>query len=70
MYGQWWHPLLAQAAFLLWAKTVGQLGDKPLENYEEEDECDVDAEEGEVAGETLGPADLDLDDDVEAINPR
>ena len=38
MYGSWWHPLFAQAAFLCWAKTVGALGDKPLEYSEQSSE--------------------------------
>lgn len=70
VYGSWWHPLLAQAAFLLWAKTVGQLGDKPLETYEEmEDDAagpvdfaldaldpDVQPEDNEYAGNDVGIA--------------
>jgi hypothetical protein len=69
MYGSWWHPLLAQAAFLLWAKTVGKLGDKPMENYDGSEagpeEAGAEEQVGRVVN-TLGPALEMPEEEVEA----
>jgi hypothetical protein len=62
MYGSWWHPVLAQAAFLLYAKAVGELGGDPLQTY------DGEAEEEEEEDGAAEPVDLDreLDPAVQA----